>query len=155
MCVLYVLEIRLLNWNLFVNLSRPRIRTKMVNKQYNIQGAKKAKNNSPPPNRSASVISSAPNPSNISAANSISNENNCAQSDYGRNITYVHNDDFGVCDENCERLNHKDLSINDIGRFQYILQMDREMVSFFWAKRKFFFSTLTGSGDGFFNLSLF
>lgn len=25
---------------------------------------------------------------------------------------------------------HKQLSINDIGRFQYILQMDREMVSF-------------------------
>lgn len=27
---------------------------------------------------------------------------------------------------------HKQLSINDIGRFQYILQMDREMVSFFF-----------------------
>lgn len=102
----------------------------MVNKQYNIQGSKKGKNNSPPPNRSASVISSAPNPSNLSGEDSISNENNCSQSVYGRNITYVHDDDFGVCDENCERLNHKDLSINDIGRFQYILQMDREMVSF-------------------------
>lgn len=107
----------------------------MVNKQYNIQGSKKAKNNSPPPNRSASaVISSAPNPSNLSGADS--NENNCSQSVYGRNITYVHNDDFGVCDENCERLNHKDLSINDIGRFQYILQMDREMVSL--TKKKLF-----------------
>lgn len=103
----------------------------MVNKQYNIQGSKKAKNNnnSPPPNRSASVISSAPNPLNSYGTASSSNENNCSESVYGRNITYIHNDDFGVCDENCERLNHKDLSINDIGRFQYILQMDREMVS--------------------------
>lgn len=111
----------------------------MVNKQYNIQGSKKGKNNSPPPNRSASVISSAPNPSNLSGEDSISNENNCSQSVYGRNITYVHDDDFGVCDENCERLNHKDLSINDIGRFQYILQMDREMVSFWQQKKKIFF----------------
>ncbi|KAG4078593.1 hypothetical protein HA402_003240 [Bradysia odoriphaga] len=97
----------------------------MVNKQYTIQGSKKVKNNSPPPNRNVSVISNAPNPSNLSSADS--NENNCSQSVYEQNITYVHNDDFGVCDENCERLNHKDLSINDIGRFQYILQMDREM----------------------------
>lgn len=86
--------------------------------------------NSPPPNRSVSVISSAPNPSNLSAVDTMSSENDCSQSVYGQNITYVHNDDFGVCDENCERLNHKDLSINDIGRFQYILQMDREMVSY-------------------------
>ncbi len=104
----------------------------MVNKQYTIQGSKKAKNNSPPPNRSVSVISSAPNPSNLSAVDTISNESNNTQSVYGQNITFVHNDDFGVCDENCERLNHKDLSINDIGRFQYILQMDREMVRFFF-----------------------
>lgn len=105
----------------------------MVNKQYTIQGSKKVKNNSPPPNRSVSVISNAPNPSHTTTTSSCadSNEQNCSQSVYEQNIAYVHNDDFGVCDENCERLNHKDLSINDIGRFQYILQMDREMVSFF------------------------
>lgn len=60
---------------------------------------------------------------------------------FGRNITY-NNDDFDVIDhsdDNTSKIGgssslssndqHKDLSINDIGRFQYILQMDRELVS--------------------------
>lgn len=40
---------------------------------------------------------------------------------------------------------HKNLSINDIGRFQYILQMDREMVRDFWIFFSFFFNFLIWS----------
>lgn len=56
---------------------------------------------------------------------------------YGRNITY-YSETAQLGGEGCEsptgvghneRLNVKDLTINDIGRFQYILQMDREVVS--------------------------
>lgn len=118
----------------------------MVNKQYNVQSSKKLKTYSPPPNRSVSEISSAPNPTNSgNNLDTISEENNSKlflaqnslkhqkkqSSAYGKNLTtYLqHNsDEFDICDDNCERLNHKDLSIKDIGRFQYILQMDREMV---------------------------
>lgn len=114
----------------------------MVNKQYNVQSAKKSKNYSPPPNRnSVTVISSAPNPvADVQKSfNNLDRNNEAVRTErhpnqqhsvYGQNITYVHNDEFDICDDNCERLNHKDLSIKDIGRFQYILQMDREMVSF-------------------------
>lgn len=106
----------------------------MVNKQYNIQSTKKSKNYSPPPNRCSTVISSAPNPTStvLLAGNnldSLSEENNSSQSVYGRNITYLSSDHFGISDDNFEGLNNQNVSINDIGRFQYILQMDREMVS--------------------------
>lgn len=121
----------------------------MVNKQYNIQNTKKPKNRLTPPNKT--VISNVPNPSNgglttASSLDSIS-ENNFRQNvknasaAFGRsNISYLHNnttvtDDYGVSDDSvsdCDRLpsaQHKnDTSIHDIGRFQYILQMDREMV---------------------------
>lgn len=123
----------------------------MVNKQYNIQNAKKSKNRSPPPNRNITVISNVPNPSTggpmtaASSLDSISEENNFRQNvkkssaAFGRsNISYLHNnttvtDDYGVSDDsasNCDRLPSAEhnTSIHDIGRFQYILQMDREMV---------------------------
>lgn len=139
----------------------------MVNKQYNVQilNKKSKQNQSPPPNRNVTVISSIPNPqqqsynitnnrlstdilnsahqqkhSSATANTHFQPQPDKEQNVFGRNITY-RNDDFDLvdnCDENSKsgdssltRIEqHKDLSINDIGRFQYILQMDREMVSF-------------------------
>lgn len=132
----------------------------MVNKQYNVQSLNKKskRNQSPPPNRSVTIISSYPSPQQ-SAYNINSNLNrlstdilssaqqqqaaNHASSAFDRSFTYRH-DDFDVVDSadeiskcgsyssaNEQLATHpqSDLSINDIGRFQYILQMDREMVS--------------------------
>lgn len=118
----------------------------MVNKQYNIQNSKKSKNRSPPPNRNVSVISNVPNPSinTIMSSNSlesISEENNYRQKNINSEAgeknknSYLNNnttviDDYTITDgnnSNCDRL--ATTSIHDIGRFQYILQMDREIVS--------------------------
>lgn len=95
--------------------------SKMVNKQYNVQGLNKKlkqQNSSPP---------LPPTTTHIHMSNA---------DDSGA----FHNDDFDVIDhsdDNTSKIgsslssndHHKDLSINDIGRFQYILQMDRELVS--------------------------
>lgn len=58
------------------------------------------------------------------------------QSTYESNImTAAAAENLDAATNNCDRLNEKDMrtsggNIKDIGRFQYILQMDREMVSF-------------------------
>ena len=119
----------------------------MVNKQYNVN---KTKNHSPPPLRSHPVVSSQPNPLSSLQSNGGGNgghlkENNVEflseevkQNVYGRNIAFYNNSRDAVRDDinddkninyNNDRLSVKDLTISDIGRFQYILQMDREMVS--------------------------
>lgn len=96
----------------------------MVNKQYNVQGLNKKlkQQNSTPP----------PLPPTAATTNGhLANTNEDSA---------FHNDDFDVIDhsdDNTSKIgsslgsneHHKDLSINDIGRFQYILQMDRELVS--------------------------
>lgn len=96
----------------------------MVNKQYNVQGLnkklKQQNTTTPPPST----------PTTTSTHVHLSNTNDNA----------FHNDDFDVIDHSDDNTSkvgsslssnghHKDLSINDIGRFQYILQMDRELVS--------------------------
>lgn len=99
----------------------------MVNKQYNVQGLnkklKQQNSSSPPP----------PTTSHIHLSSG-------SGGDGGTDDSAFQNDDFDVIDhsdDNTSKIGsslssneqHKDLSINDIGRFQYILQMDRELVS--------------------------
>jgi hypothetical protein len=116
----------------------------MVNKQYNVN---KTKSYSPPPLRSHPVVSSQPNPVGALAADAresnveyLSEEVdfNVQQNVYGRNIALYNrgggDDQEMVNDKSLsynqdDRLSVKDLTISDIGRFQYILQMDKEMVS--------------------------
>lgn len=96
----------------------------------------------PRSNRNVTVISSIPNPHNqynINNLNALSTDilnsaHHQQKTVYGRNISY-RNDGFDLVD-NCDnnKISNVDdeqneLTINDIGRFQYILQMDREMVS--------------------------
>lgn len=97
---------------------------KMVNKQYNVQGLNKKmkqRNTMPAPTSPTSTTNAYLSKSNDSV---------------------FQNDDFDVvdnCDVDTSKIgssissieHHKDLSINDIGRFQYILQMDRELVRIF------------------------
>ncbi|XP_059608189.1 uncharacterized protein LOC132256028 [Phlebotomus argentipes] len=98
----------------------------MVNKQYNVQNktGKQPKNYSPPPKRDLSAISTVPNiVDSDTEPQSLPNE-------YFRNIT----DNYSQCasekdPDSCDRVSAKELSIGDIGRFQYILQMDKEMGS--------------------------
>lgn len=101
----------------------------MVNKQYNVQNCKsnKFKNYSPPPKRDTSAISTVPNPQiNLDSDTEPQSLSNAQF----KSIT----EDYTQCpgeidpDGNCEPVSAKDLSIGDIGRFQYILQMDKEMV---------------------------
>lgn len=69
---------------------------------------------------------------NNSAAASEFGKNNNSYLNNITNTTSV-NDDYGISDDNssnCDRL-ATTTSIHDIGRFQYILQMDREIVSHF------------------------
>lgn len=118
----------------------------MVNKQYNVQSIQqKANGYSPPPNHktttsTSSVISQVPNPlgtnldqpSSILSFSSASDDiSSPVNSVYIKNITM-----FGDDDQNKETNamtngseKNKDLTIEDIGRFQYILQMDRETVN--------------------------
>lgn len=126
----------------------------MVNKQYNVQnlGKNKTKNSNQIDLQTLkqSVIVT-------SISSSETNDSNQSQNVFERNITqqYYHslNDSLdghfdnkhiigatsmadivknsvaGETDADAQSQKH--LSINDIGRFQYILQMDREMVSLF------------------------
>lgn len=126
----------------------------MVNKQYNVQnlGKNKTKNSNQIDLQTLkqSVIVT-------SISSSETNDSNQSQNVFERNITqqYYHslNDSLdghfdnkhiigatsmadivknSVADEtDADAQSQKHLSINDIGRFQYILQMDREMVSLF------------------------
>ncbi|GAB0097869.1 hypothetical protein DMENIID0001_135480 [Sergentomyia squamirostris] len=102
----------------------------MVNKQYNVQNSKagKVKNYSPPPKRDLSAISTVPNPL-LNNLDSADVEPHSLSNVYVKNI----NEDYasecpGEDRFNCERVSAKELSMSDIGRFQYILQMDKEMV---------------------------
>ena len=103
----------------------------MVNKQYNIQkGGKGNKNYSPPPSlRSAlsiPLVSSQPNPlqvaTNINLDPHQEEKDNNINTVYGRNITYYGDDSI----DNGEHLTVKDLSISDIGRFQYVLPVEEK-----------------------------
>lgn len=110
-----------------------------------------------PPNLNSQQQQSQPQPHSQQPLN---NNNNFAQNDkhqssiisaFERNITqqyFHHSDTYDLVDGTDNIIDssdidpiasinssvigdsHKQLSINDIGRFQYILQMDREMVSF-------------------------
>lgn len=121
----------------------------MVNKQYTVQSVRKKSGNQssppppPPPTRNVTVISSIPNPQQKYKVNNISGLStdilNSAHlqefpqsSVYGRNITYQ-NEDYTMMDPMDNDADSTRTSsvktINDIGRFQYILQMDREIVS--------------------------
>lgn len=108
----------------------------MVSKHYNIQTPKKMKQhyqhpvNSAPPSqttRQINVISSVPNPDH----NSLKDDRSLLpknQLNYSKHNRAIDENNF-VQDATCDRLNqHKELTIGDIGRFQYILQMDRELV---------------------------
>lgn len=109
----------------------------MVNKQYNVQGLNKKlkqRNTMPVPTSPTSTT-------------------NAYLSD--TNDSVFQNDDFDVidnCDVDTSKIggssissieHHKDLSINDIGRFQYILQMDRELVRIFHLFSARFIGTLS------------
>lgn len=51
---------------------------------------------------------------------------------FGRNLTTYRDDEYAMADNDDDRGSNgtsKEMCISDIGRFQYILQMDREMVS--------------------------
>lgn len=51
---------------------------------------------------------------------------------FGRNLAIYHDDGYVLADNDDDRGSNstsKEMCISDIGRFQYILQMDREMVS--------------------------
>lgn len=126
----------------------------MVNKQYNVQnlGKNKTKNSNQIDLQTLkqSVIVT-------SISSSETNDSNQSQNVFERNITQQYyrslNDSLdghfdnkhiigatsmadivknSVADEtDADAQSQKHLSINDIGRFQYILQMDREMVSLF------------------------
>lgn len=94
----------------------------MVNKQYNVQGLnKKLKQQHSTPSQPPATTTT-----HVHMSNTIDRA--------------FQNDDFDVIDHSDDYTSkigsslssdelHKDLSINDIGRFQYILQMDRELVS--------------------------
>ncbi|XP_063708737.1 uncharacterized protein LOC134837298 [Culicoides brevitarsis] len=95
----------------------------MVNKQYTIQkGGKEPKKYSPPPSlRSAlniPLVSSQPNPmqvaTNISLDPAQEQTDKSASTVYGRNITY-----YNDVDNEQQHLTVKDLTLSDIGRFQY------------------------------------
>lgn len=105
----------------------------MVNKQYNIQkGGKEPKKYSPPPSlRSAlniPLVSSQPNPmqiaTNVSLDPAQEQTEKSATTVYGRNITYYNDDSL----DNGEHLTVKDLSISDIGRFQYVLPVEEKQL---------------------------
>lgn len=101
----------------------------MVNKQYNIQKGDSKKYSPPPSLRSAltiPLVSSQPNPMQV--ATNISLDPTQEQTDksanntvYGRNITYYNDESL---ETTSDHLTVKDLSISDIGRFQYILPVE-------------------------------
>lgn len=90
----------------------------MVNKQYNVQGLNKKL-------KQRNLMPAPTTPTNAYLSNTYDSA--------------FQNDDFDVidhCDDDTSKIgsslssneHNKDLSINDIERFQYILQMDRELV---------------------------
>lgn len=143
----------------------------MVNKQYNVQNLSKNKTKN-----LNNIDAQTLNPSITVIPNDM-NDTYQSQNAFERNITQqfyhslndsldehfdikhtssgdesmadsVKNNNTGATDTDSQ----KHLSINDIGRFQYILQMDREMVSLFFSQqptktkkkvaKTFFFLTL-------------
>lgn len=130
----------------------------MVNKQYNVHSLnKKSKHQQSrlPSERDIAVLSSVPNQQSQNSYNiagsrapannfkqshyhssSPDNHSTSSNATYGQNISL--NADFDILDNyadgNCKNGLHDpdkktELTINDIERFQYILQMDREMVN--------------------------
>lgn len=120
----------------------------MVNKQYTVQsGSRKSPNRGSyplPPNRNVTVLSRIPNPEqkyNVSNIDDLSVD--VVKSGHGQDapddvLDRSHPycvEDYAIAepstddDESRNTSDMKDISINDIGRFQYILQMDHEMVS--------------------------
>lgn len=99
-------------------------------------------------NNNVTVISRIPNPQqkyNVTNLNGLSTDvlksshsQEIQPGVFGRNITLYRDEDYGIAsavadidvdDHDSNHSNMKEMSISDIGRFQYILQMDREMVS--------------------------
>lgn len=117
----------------------------MVNKQYNINNPKLLKTNRIYPSVNNGEICSLPiSPSknqlttnNINYLDTITEEKKVS---IRKNVQHLHpqREQKPIYEmvQNCDELNSTEImgsdnsiTINDIGRFQYILQMDREMVS--------------------------
>lgn len=126
----------------------------MVNKQYTVQnvirksptemvdgntapdgaaGASKSSNRN-----DIAVISRIPNPQQKYSSNlstdvlKSSHAQEIQPGVFGRNLAIYNDDEYAVADNDDDRGSNetsKEMCISDIGRFQYILQMDREMVS--------------------------
>lgn len=130
----------------------------MVNKQYNVQslGKNKTKNsNQIDAQTLKQTITVIPNETNVNSSNGANDIHQSPQNVFERNITQQfyysltdsldgnfdnkhsfgdnsmedtvkNSNNTGATDSDSQSQKH--LSISDIGRFQYILQMDREMV---------------------------
>lgn len=104
----------------------------MVNKQYNIHNPKsgKGKTHSPTPSLRIAfpIVSSSPNPmqvaTNVNLDPITEEDKSIGGSIYGRNITYYTDESM-----KSDTLTVKDLSINDIGRFSYVMADEKSGVS--------------------------